>query len=172
MKFIFRKAQKEEVNKALNLLYLAAQRLKEKGVNQWRFWLNPSQEKINWVEEGFTNQEFYFVQNQDQEIFAMFRLMPKDELYWGKQEKNAFYIHSLAVDPVFAGKQIGQQIIWQIETELIEKGVFTLRLDCNSASLSLCQYYEKLGFRKVGEKQMPDSLNNLYEKELLDLKKN
>jgi ribosomal protein S18 acetylase RimI-like enzyme len=163
----FKTSKKNELFKALNLLYLAAEMLKEKGVNQWQFWLNPNEEKVNWVREGFANNEFFFVENAESDLIGMFRLMANDELYWGKQTVKAGYIHSLVVKKEYAGQKLGNQIMAQIEANLFKNNVFLLRLDCNSTSLGLCKYYESLGFKKIGEKQMPHSLNNLYEKNLV-----
>jgi ribosomal protein S18 acetylase RimI-like enzyme len=167
MELFFRKARESEFSTALQLLKQAAQTLQNKQINQWAFWLNPTETQCDWIRAGFTNQEFYFVENIDNQFVAMFRLLAEDELYWGKQSVNARYVHSLVVEKSFAGQQIGSKIIAQIEQDLIEKGIFRFRLDCNASNPVLCAYYEKHGFVKVGEKQMPHSLNNLYEKILI-----
>lgn len=167
MRLHFRKANIEEINLALSLLKQAAETLKEKGVNQWGFWINPNEDKINWVKEGFYNNEFFFAENSNSEIVGMFRLLEQDELYWGIQPIKANYIHSLVVDKKFAGKNIGKLMMSLIENLVINKGILNLRLDCNASNPVLCNYYEKLNLIKVGEKQMPHSLNNLYEKNLL-----
>lgn len=39
-----------------------------------------------------------------------------------------------------------------------------LRPDCIASNQRLCAYYESMGFIKKVAKQMPHSLNNLYEK--------
>ncbi len=166
MSLTFRQAKSSELDTVLTLLKQAAEMLHDKKVDQWNFWLNPADEKITWIKEGFANNEFYFVENENGELAGMFRLLENDELYWGKQEKKARYIHSLVVERKFAGLQIGHSIIKKIEQQLVNEDIFKLRLDCNAGSPALCNYYEKLGFKKVGEKQMPHSLNNLYEKEL------
>lgn len=141
--------------------------LNGKKVNQWSFWLSPAVDKINWIKAGFDKGEFFFVENKEKELVGMFRLMQQDELYWGEQEAKARYIHSLVVEKKFSGKQIGNKIIKLVEQEIINQGIFKLRLDCNAGNPILCSYYENQGFVKVGEKQMVDSLNNLFEKELL-----
>lgn len=164
MKLFFRKARETEFTIAIQLLKQAAQRLQKKQVNQWAFWLNPTETQLNWIREGFANQEFHFVENIDNQLVAMFRLLETDELYWGTQSVMARYVHSLVVVPAFAGQQMGSTIMVHLENLFIEKGIFRFRLDCNASNPMLCAYYEKHGFKKVGEKQMPQSLNNLYEK--------
>jgi ribosomal protein S18 acetylase RimI-like enzyme len=162
----FRKANQDELSKALSLLKQAAQRLKDKQVNQWGFWLDPPAERINWIKEGFENNEFYFVVNDHDDVIAMFRIMEEDDMYWGHQADLAYYIHSLVVAPNHTGQKLGERIIEEVESMATTKGIKLLRLDCNASNPALCGYYERLGFVKVGEKQMPHSLNNLYEKGL------
>lgn len=162
MNFSIQSAANNQIPIIFDLLKSAAQNLQSKNIHQWAYWLNPPPEKIKWVEEGFANNEFYFIY-VGAEIAGMFRLLENDELYWGKQEENARYIHSLVIKHEFAGQEIGKKVIDQIIAEMLQKKIFLLRLDCDSSNKSLCFYYEKQGFIKVAEKQMPLSLNNLYE---------
>lgn len=166
MKLLFRKAKLSEIDTALLLLKQAASFLQSKKVNQWDFWLQPPADKINWVKEGFKNGEYYFVENETTKLIGMYRLLAEDELYWGKQELDAYYIHSFVVKQEFSGMQFGSKILAKIECELIKKGVLKLRLDCKASNPALCTYYEEKGFMKVGQKKMPHSLNYLYEKKL------
>lgn len=162
-----RQASKDEITTAFDLLKKAAMRLQEKGIQQWSYWLDPPAEKREWVKTGFDNHEFYFIE-VDSKLAGMFRLMETDELYWGKQVEKARYIHSLVIVTEFSGKQIGKKVIDFIMEQMKKQEVFFLRLDCDASNLVLCSYYEKQGFIKVGEKQMPLSLNNLYERKLIE----
>ncbi len=166
MKLTYKKAKTSELNTALDLLRKAAEFLSEKKIDQWEYWTNPPADKLKWIKEGFKNGEFYFVSNDASSLIGMYRLSKEDLMYWGKQEKKARYIHSLVVLPEFSGKNIGFKIIEKIEQEMLTDCISFLRLDCNSTNERLCKYYVDLGFEKVGQKQMPLSLNNLYEKEL------
>ena len=165
MNFKLRQANKNEIKEALNMLKEAAKILESKKIEQWEFWLNPSEEKIAWISEGFENKEFYFI-TQNDVIIGMFRLLDEDLLYWGKEKEKAKYIHSLVVKARYAGNKIGEKIIEQLSEDAKKEEVYILRLDCNAANSKLCEYYEKQGFIKVREKLMPHSLNNLYEKKL------
>lgn len=166
MEVHFRKVGITEFNQILSLLKEAAEQLKFKGIDQWGIWINPPEDKINWVKQGFDLKEFYFVENENQELVGMFRLSAKDLLYWGENNDNAKYVHSLVVRKKYSGQHLGEKIIHQIEQNLIEQHTDLFRLDCNATNIWLCNYYESLGFIKVGEIQMPHSLNNLYEKNL------
>lgn len=160
--FTTRQAGISETAIALSLLKSAATTLQQKGIDQWSIWLDPPAEKISWVEAGFDKGEFYFILIEDR-IMGMYRLLTEDELYWGPQDVKAWYVHSLVVLPEFSGQQIGKQVLAQLIKEATARGVPLFRLDCNAANKALCTYYENLGFKQVGVKQMPHSLNNLYE---------
>ena len=96
----------------------------------------------------------------------MVRILEKDLLYWGKKDDHAKYIHSLVVTYQFEGQGLGAQIIQSIAFKAKKENCRFLRLDCDANNAGLCGYYEKLGFIKTGQKKMPLSINNLYEKNL------
>lgn len=160
--FTIEHAQSDALPEILNLLKIAAVHLKVKDIDQWDYWLDPPQERLEWVKSGLENGQFHFIKSNEQ-LIGMYRLMNEDSLYWGKQDQDAYYLHSLVVKPQYAGKAIGQQIIDQLKNQAKFNGKSLLRLDCHAGNKALCNYYEKQGFLKVGQVQMPYSLNNLYE---------
>ena len=159
------KASPLELPTALHLLQLAAQRLADKGVDQWAYWLDPPPYKAQWLKEGFEKGYYHFLRYEG-DVIAMYRLSDIDLEYWGPREEASYYVHSLVVHPNFVGQGLGAFMVEKVEEEARAKGVPLLRLDCHAGNRPLCAYYEALGFEKVGEKLMPHSLNNLYEKKL------
>lgn len=165
MSLSFEKIPSGELNAVLNYLRSAALTLQKKGIPQWKVWLDPQPANIEWVEKGINEGEYHLVFH-GQSPCGIFRLSETDEIYWGKQETIARYIHSLVIDERYAGLGLGKQVINLLIQQAKADGIPYLRLDCISANKALCSYYEAQGFNKVGEKQMPHSLNNLYEKAL------
>ena len=161
-----RSTNADEFALILSVLKEGAISLQSKGVDQWRVWLNPTPERLEWVKEGFDNGEFYVFETQQKVIAGIYRLSFQDLKYWGIQEKSAGYVHSLTVRDSFSGQQLGKLILKLVEQQLLEKGLHLFRLDCVASNKKLCQYYESQGFNKVGEKIISQSLNNLYEKEI------
>ena len=166
MDFRLRKSEISEFNIALKLLKSAAEFLLEKNINQWNYWTKPPKEKIQWVKDGFKNKEFYFIENQNEAILGMVRILKEDLLYWGDMNDSAMYIHSLVIEKRYKGQQIGKRVVQKIENDAKNSGIKYLRLDCDSSNENLCEYYTNIGFNKVGEKLLKLGKYNLYEKQL------
>lgn len=165
MKIEFKRALSSELEDALVFFKLASQSLSKKKISQWSYWIDPPEEKISWVKEGFDNKEFYFVYDPEGNKIAMFRLLEKDTLYWDNKgiEKNTRYIHSLVVHPSYSGQGVGKCVMLKIIDQLKYNKIKKLRLDCDGSNPRLCSYYEDYGFVKVGEKTTKYAVNNLYE---------
>lgn len=155
-----------ELSNVLGLLYEAALKLKNKGLEQWSIWLNPSDENIKWIEDGINNGEFFWVYNENNEEIGLYRLSYSDILYWGERNDHAAYIHSLIVKQSYSGNNYGKRILEEVEKKLRNEGLDYFRLDCNAANSWICNYYESMGFELVEKKQMPHGVNNLYQKKL------
>jgi len=166
MNFTLRPGESAETQIAFDLLKSASKTLENKNVKQWDYWQNPPVEKINWVKEGFANNEFYFIENERNEVIGMVRILEEDLTYWGTMSDKAKYVHSLIVDEKFSGNQIGNKVLKKIEQDAKKNSYNYLRLDCDSTNLKLCAYYENQGFVKVGQKKLSLGVYNLYEKEL------
>ncbi len=166
MDIIFRQIENENKSIVLELFKNAAEKISKMNIDHWQYWKNPPLEKIKWVEEGIQNKEFFFIETLHRENLGMVRILNEDLMYWGKQNEKAKYIHSLVIKEKYNGKGIGTIIIQKIENKAKKDNYKYLRLDADSKNPKLCNYYEKLGFKKVGIKELPLSVNNLYEKEL------
>lgn len=153
--------------KVLMLFKLAAEKIARKNIDHWQYWKNPPSTKIEWVKNGISKQEFFFIKSNEEEIIGMVRVLNEDLLYWGEKEDKAKYVHSLVVTEKHNGKQLGSRVLTKIEKDAQKDNVKYLRLDCDSKNPKLCAYYEKLGFLKVGKKTLPLSTYNLYQKRIL-----
>ncbi len=166
MEFTFKQIGVEEIDGVLDLFKTTAEKIDKMNIDHWQYWKNPPIEKVKWIEEGILNKEFYFINNSNLGNLGMIRIMNEDLLYWGRQDEKAKYIHSFVIKERHNGKGFGGEIIKSIENRAKEANCKYLRLDADSTNLKLCGYYENMGFKKVGEKELPLSVYNLYEKEL------
>lgn len=163
----FRQIGIKDLPQVLKLLKEAAEKINRMQIDHWQYWKNPPQEKVRWIEEGIKNGEFFFVDDHANNNIGMVRILREDLLYWGKQKDKAIYVHSLIVKEAYNGRGIGQRILEEIGQKAIKENCKFLRLDSDSKNPKLCRYYENLGFKKVGVKDLPLSTYNLYEKEVL-----
>lgn len=154
----------KELNIVLDMFKDAAIRISKKKIDHWQYWKNPPQEKVNWVKEGLINKQFHFIVSDNKKIMGMVRVLNKDLIYWGEKEDVACYIHSLTIKEKYNGLGLGAAVIKKIEAQ--SQNCDFIRLDCDSKNPQLCSYYLKLGFIKVGEKKLPLSVYNLYEKKI------
>lgn len=166
MEFKFKQIEKKDKNKVLELFKETAEKINKMKINHWQYWKNPPKEKIEWIEEGIKNKEFFFINQQNENHIGMVRILNEDLLYWGKQKEKAKYVHSLVIKEEYNGKGLGAKILKEIEKNAKKDNCRFLRLDADAKNPKLCNYYKNLGFKKTGIKKLPLSTYNLYEKKL------
>ena len=160
-----KEAKLEETDKAFELLKKAAEWLNKKNVDYWQDWINPPQIFKDWIIEGFKEKQFYFVY-ENANLIGMFRLQWADELFWGKQEDDSGYIHSLTVDRKYCGLGKGAMIIRKVEEICRKNNKKYLRLDCGVSINKLCEYYKNQGFVAKGKVEVLGEELILFEKAL------
>lgn len=163
----FKPIQPKDLEQVIGLFREAADKISKKNIDHWQYWKNPPSEKIKWVEDGLQNKEYFFVENSNQDLIGMVRILEEDLMYWGSQSEKAKYVHSLVIREPYNGKGIGELILQKIGKQAKAEGCKYLRLDADSGNPKLCNYYEKQGFKKVGSKPLSISTYNLYEKEVI-----
>ncbi len=162
----FQEIKISELSLVLEFFKTAAEKINKKNVDHWQYWKNPPQEKIEWVTTGIQNHEFFFIILNDTEQIGMVRIMNIDEPYWGITNDKAKYIHSLVIKDQYNGKGLGSLVIEKITEIAKQENCEFLRLDAVSKNIGLCNYYERIGFQKVGVKEGKLSTNTLFQKQL------
>lgn len=126
--------------------------------------------KKGWTEQGvldsLSRSEVYVIEQNGLPVATM-SLSWSDEKYWGIQQPNAGYVHRIAVKAGLHGLGLGGYAVEWSGQRIKEKGLQYLRLDCDLMNADLCQYYESLGFARVGTRPIPalgDYVASLYEK--------
>ena len=159
-----RRAETDEIDTALQLLYEAAVWLKSQSIDYWQMWLEPAEHYVAWIAGGFKNREFYFVYDGADSLVGMYRLQFEDEMFWGKRDDRAAYVHSFTTRRSLKGWGVGTDILRMIEAEGAASGIEFLRLDCSSENFGLCKYYEAFGFVPSGDIELFGERLRLYEK--------
>jgi GNAT superfamily N-acetyltransferase len=155
----------EEMGAALAMLKEAALWLEAKNISQWKQWLEPDDKILEWVRQGFSNNEFFFAR-LDNRLAGMFRLTWDNDRLWEDRKAAAGYLHAFTTDRKLKDNNVGTAMLEWMEGYCRENNRFLLRLDCHAWSKPLRAYYEKHGFKYVTEKQLPFGIVALYEKAL------
>lgn len=151
-----RRARAEDVDLVADLLEDAARWLRSRGIDQW-----PARFPRTIVAEHLLRRECYLAWD-DGEAVGTFSLQPSDPEMWGERAADALYLHGLAVRRSHAG--LGRELLAWAETRAADTGKRYLRLDCMAANAALRAYYERAGFRHVGDRRSPGWGASLYEK--------
>jgi len=88
-------------------------------------------------------------------------------MFWGNVPDDAGYLHRLAIRRVYAGMELGRQLLQWAEGKVASAGRDYLRLDCMAENQALRQYYEQAGFTYRGEVRGEGWRASLYEKKVI-----
>ncbi|QTH45668.1 GNAT family N-acetyltransferase [Cohnella sp. LGH] len=164
------RAEPEDTTEIMRLLANTAEWLLRKGSTQWNALLRG--EDSHNTPEAVNRGEVYIFRD-DGKIAGMVILMEQpnswDRHLWaGKAEDGAaIYLHRLAVNRKYAGRDVGKQIMQWTESfvpEQLHKGI--IRLDCLSSIPALNEFYRNLNYDFVGEGVNSSGTYSMYEKKL------
>jgi aminoglycoside phosphotransferase (APT) family kinase protein/GNAT superfamily N-acetyltransferase len=138
-------ARAEDVDTVVGLLSDAARWMDEHGIDQWP---SPFPEAVvaRTVERG----ETYLAFVGDRGVGSI-AVSDDDPNVWGPQPPDALYVHRLVVARAATGRAIGARLLDWATEQAVERGRAWLRLDCGAENGRLRGYYERLGFRHVGD---------------------
>jgi GNAT superfamily N-acetyltransferase len=88
------------------------------------------------------------------ELIGTLMLLWEDELIWGKQPPVAAYVHQLAIKDGYHGQNMGEQLLKWANQKTAQQQRRLLRIDLPEGNQGLKQYYEKLGFRWVMNREV------------------
>ncbi|MFC6552227.1 GNAT family N-acetyltransferase [Cohnella cellulosilytica] len=152
----------------MRLLVNTAEWLLRKGSTQWSALLR-GEDTYN-TPEAVNRGEVYIFRN-DRDIAGMVILMEEpnawDRHLWaGKAEDgSAVYLHRLAVNRKYAGRDVGKQIMLWAENAAPEQlGKRLIRLDCMASIPALNEFYRKLNYDYVGDGVNSTGTYSMYEK--------
>ncbi len=154
-------AQADDIDQILAILTGAGEWLTARGIDQW----GPGQFSRNRGAAAIERREVY-VARLGNEIIGTLRLQWQDEDLWDTWPNAAGYVHALAVKRSFAGNKIGCGLLQWAECQVIKADRKFLRLDCMAANPALRSYYQKIGFKFVGEAQKHGWNAALFEREV------
>ena len=147
----FRKAQKTDMIRIMELIRQAKAFLKTNGVDQWQDGY-PEQEDI----EGDIRDGIGYVLTDNDVIIAYtgidFRGEPAYESLRGQwlNEEPYAVIHRTAVDNAVKGRGFAQRLFSEAERIARERGVYNIRIDTDEDNKIMRHVIEKMGFVYCG----------------------
>ncbi|WP_060860230.1 GNAT family N-acetyltransferase [Paenibacillus riograndensis] len=158
--FRIHKGSFEWAEDVLKLLREAAGWMESKGIRQW----TPGQFVEQDIQGYFTDREVYLALDGNA-LAGMFTLQFSDAQYWGERNDESYaYLHRLTVAQTHRGGGLGRQMIGFAVLKARELGRKGLRLDTAAHNVKLNRYYQSMGFRYMGTRDVGEGrLVNLYE---------
>ena len=136
--YIFTKGDVEE---SLSIMREAAQWLINKGCPLWNLDDLTSEKMKN------DDDEFIVMWNKNGKSIATLLLNFEDRFFWSDiQTGSSGFIHKVSIRREYAGKSLAKNIIEYAIQECKQRGIKSIRLDCDSQRKSLCDFYEGIGF--------------------------
>lgn len=152
---MIRKATATDLDSIKSLTEACATAMRENGIFQWNEYY-PSREKLRQDIE----REELFVLQEEEEILGIVVLTPEmDEEYvpikWLAPGGNNLYIHRLATRPSVWGSGYGQKLMDFAENLAVSQGYQSVRLDTFSQNRRNQRFYERRGYKRLGNIYFP-----------------
>ncbi len=148
-------ATKHDVKAVFALLSRCKDNLIEQSIFQW----DVDYPKLEYVESDIIKGSLAKLANIDQLVgvisFDDFQEPEYKDVAWQINCESITVIHRLAVDPLFQGKGYAKKLMSFAEKTISESGFQAIRLDAYSGNEMLLGFYEKLGYKRVGEIHFP-----------------
>ena len=160
--YIFRPAEKNEVDAVYSLIEKRMRWMDTTGIRQWNV--------TNYLEAY--PRAYYAAQQAAGNLHVLVSstvvgavvLLEEDERWSDRTDSPAFYVHNLATDPDVSS--VGRFILSRIERFAVERRKRYVRLDCAADNAFLNGYYESLGYHLAGNCTDGPYIGNRREKEV------
>ena len=163
-----RYAKTEDLDKIMKIIKETVKEMNENGNFQWDETYPNREVFLNDIKE----ETLYTVVNENDEVIgvgaANFESFEEyDDLEW-KSGKDDYVIHRLAVDNAYRSTGAAALLMENIENEIMKKGKCFMRTDTNSKNIKAQKFFEKTGYKFVGEIKVPRLKDTFfcYEKKL------
>ena len=153
---MIRKANSSDLNKLLQITRSCARAMELKNIFQW----NDGYPSFSAFENDIINNWLYVIIN-DKEIIGCICIsdfMDKEyeSVKWLTKNDNNIYIHRLAVTPTHQRMRYAQKMMSFAEDFARENKYLSVRLDTFSKNVNNQTFYQKRGYKKLGNIFFPN----------------
>ena len=165
MKYFFKKAQADELEKIFGLYSQRVQWMDMVGIAQWNVTDYLEVYPIGYYREQMDLGNLYVLVNESsRNIASAAVLLQSDDRWLDRANTSAYYIHNLVTDT--EEPAVGIVMMAEIEKLAIRDGKQSLRTDCAVDNTFLNGYYKSLGYSPAGSCKDGKYVGNRLEKEL------
>ncbi|MCT7353343.1 GNAT family N-acetyltransferase [Streptomyces sp. 15-116A] len=144
----FRQATDSDAPTLVRLRDSAALWMLARGIDQWK----PGEKDETHFRTRIREGEVWLAHHGDH-LAGAYELWWDDPAAWGPRPPEAGYIHRLMTTPHTAPPGTGRALLTHAESRIKAHGHPYARLDCLATNPHLRTYYEKAGYKVVGEQQ-------------------
>lgn len=169
---MIRKAKLSEIVNIIKITKACGRKMASEGIFQW----NDHYPNAEAFQKDVKRGELFVLLSEDQVIGCIVISSLKDQEYnhidWLTQDGRHYYIHRLAIHPLFQKKGFAKQLMDFAEAMAIENKIDSIRLDTFSKNHRNQKFYEARNYTRLGNIYFPNqSPDPFYCYELLLKKK-
>lgn len=166
IKILFQRAELSDLQEVVALFQNAIDNMNKNNILQWDE-LYPDEEVLR----ADIEKKEMFVGRYQNRIASVYVLSDEydaeyDHADWQYPEASFIILHRLCVHPDFQNRGIARETMEQLEQQVRESGIETIRLDAFSDNPYALRLYYGLGYHKTGTANWRKGLFYLYEKKL------
>jgi len=114
----------------------------------------------SFIKQEIEEKRHFKVVTDEDEIAGVFSVMNVDPIIWNDDKgKEAIYLHRMAILNNYRGKNIAKRVVEWAMIEAFKCKKKFIRIDTWASNKKLITYYQNLGFRLIGKKQLPPKSN-------------
>ncbi len=148
---MIRKGTVKDIDRIIDITKTCAKTMVQQGIYQW----NEHYPNSTAFENDVLRGELYVLENQKELIGCIVISTLMDDEYvpisWLTENHNNIYIHRLAIHPDYQGQGCAQQLMAFAEGLAKKNGHPSIRLDTFSKNLRNQKFYEKRGYKRLGD---------------------
>ncbi|HWY37049.1 MAG TPA: GNAT family N-acetyltransferase [Bacteroidia bacterium] len=134
------------------VFYLYRAAVNYQRINGYNLW--PEFERVL-IENEIKEKRHYKI-TEANDIACVFSVVYNDPIIWEEKDKEpSVYLHRIATDPLFKGKNMMGIITRWAKQHALQKNKKFIRMDTWGDNDKLKTYYERCGFNYIGKKQLP-----------------
>lgn len=139
-----------DIDFTLELFNAAVAYQRKKGYNLW------PQFSRELIEREVAEKRHWKI-TEGNDIACVFSVQYDDPVIWGEKDKDAVYLHRIAVNPLFKGKKLMELIRSWATAHAKQLNKKYLRMDTWGDNVILRKYYIACGFNYIGQQQLTNT---------------